>query len=206
MQYLSWGRMASHISTLHSGIIIAVMLCWLVFAALFVLRKKTKSAPTQRQKRSSLVGIAIQMMAYLAVWVARRPLPSDLLPFGTAVEVFWAVVAVALAVSSVWMTLASIRALDKHWSLSAQLIEGHKLVTTGPYRLVRHPIYAGMLGLMLATALAFSHWFVIIPATIVFVVGTKIRVQSEERLLRETFGEEFEVYSRRVPMLIPRPF
>lgn len=198
--------MASHNYILHTGILIVVMLCWLVFAALFILRKKSKSAPTRRRERSSIVGMAIQAMAYLAVWVVRRPLSSDLLPFGTVVEVFWAVVAVALAVSSVWMTLAAVRALNKHWSLSAQLIEGHKLVTTGPYGLVRHPIYAGILGLMVATTLALSHWMVIIPAIVVFVLGTTIRVKSEEKLLRETFGAEFEVYSRNVPMLIPRLF
>ena len=182
------------------------MLCWLVFALLFILRKKTKSAPTRRRDRSSIVGIAIQMMAYLTVWVVRRPLSIDLLPFGAVVEVSLGVVAVALAVSSVWMTLAAVRALNRHWSLSAQLIEGHKLITSGPYRLVRHPIYAGMLGLMLATALALSHWIAIIPAVVVFVVGTAIRVKSEEKLLREIFGAEFEAYSRRVPVLIPHLF
>jgi protein-S-isoprenylcysteine O-methyltransferase Ste14 len=198
--------MVSHNYILHTGIIMVVMLCWLVFALLFILRKKTKSAPTRRRDRSSIVGIAIQMMAYLTVWVVRRPLSIDLLPFGAVVEVSLGVVAVALAVSSVWMTLAAVRALNRHWSLSAQLIEGHKLITSGPYRLVRHPIYAGMLGLMLATALALSHWIAIIPAVVVFVVGTAIRVKSEEKLLREIFGAEFEAYSRRVPVLIPHLF
>jgi protein-S-isoprenylcysteine O-methyltransferase len=198
--------MVSHNYILHTGIIMVVMLCWLVFALLFILRKKTKSASTRRRDRSSIVGIAIQMMAYLTVWVVRRPLSIDLLPFGAVVEVSLGVVAVALAVSSVWMTLAAVRALNRHWSLSAQLIEGHKLITSGPYRLVRHPIYAGMLGLMLATALVLSHWIAIIPAVVVFVVGTAIRVKSEEKLLREIFGAEFEAYSRRVPVLIPHLF
>ena len=198
--------MAFHIYTLHSGIIMVVMLCWLVFAVILIHSKKPKSALVRRRNRSSIIGMVIQMMAYLTVWVVRRSLSSDLLPFGGVVEVILGVVAVGLAVSSVWMALAAVHTLSRHWSLGAQLIEGHRLVTTGPYGVVRHPIYAGMLGLMLATALAFSRWIVILPATIVFVVGTVLRVQSEEKLLRETFGAEFEAYWQRVPMLIPRLF
>jgi protein-S-isoprenylcysteine O-methyltransferase Ste14 len=198
--------MAFHIYTLHSGVIMVVMLCWLVFAVIFILGKKPKSALVRKRNRSSIAGMVIQMMAYLTVWVVRRPLSGDLLPFGGVVEVMLGAVAVGLAVSSVWMALAAVHTLSRHWSLSAQLIEGHRLVTTGPYGVVRHPIYAGMLGLMLATALAFSRWIVILPATIVFVVGTVLRVQSEEKLLRETFGAEFEAYWQRVPMLIPRLF
>ncbi len=196
--------MAYHNSILHSVVIIVVMLCWLVFAGVFVLRKKSRSGPAQKRDQSSLAGIAIQIMAFLTVWVARRPISSDLLKFGRVVEAMLAVVAIGLAIGSVWMTLAAVLALNRQWSLSARLVEGHKLITTGPYRLVRHPIYTGMLGLMLATALALSHWIFILPATAVFVVGALIRIRSEEKLLHKTFGAEFEAYAQQVPMLIPR--
>ncbi len=60
-----------------------------------------------------------------------------------------------------------------------------------------------MLGMLLATGLAFTHWLALIAATGIFLVGTVIRIKSEERLLREALGSEFESYARRTPALVP---
>ena len=57
--------------------------------------------------------------------------------------------------------------------------------------------------MLLATGLAISHWIGLLIAIVVFAVGTAIRVRSEEKLLREAFGEEFEAYARKVPAVMP---
>jgi protein-S-isoprenylcysteine O-methyltransferase Ste14 len=57
--------------------------------------------------------------------------------------------------------------------------------------------------MLLATGFAFSHWIGIIIGLIVFLVGTKIRTNLEEALLRDAFGEEFESWRAKVPGLIP---
>jgi len=108
-----------------------------------------------------------------------------------------------LAITTVWFCSAAIRALGKQWSLAARLVEGHKLVKEGPYNVVRNPIYTGMFGMLLATGLAVSHWIGLLIAVVVFAIGTAIRIRSEEKLLREAFGREFEEYSQRVPAVIP---
>ena len=77
------------------------------------------------------------------------------------------------------------------------------LVTTGVYGVVRNPIYTGMLGMLLATGLAVSHWLGLSIAIVVFAIGTFIRVRSEEKLLREAFSAEFDEYAQRVPAVIP---
>ncbi len=61
-----------------------------------------------------------------------------------------------------------------------------------------------MLGMLLATGLAVSHWVVLLPGIVLFGIGTKIRVRSEEKLLRETFGTEFDEYAQRVPAMFPQ--
>jgi protein-S-isoprenylcysteine O-methyltransferase Ste14 len=61
-----------------------------------------------------------------------------------------------------------------------------------------------MFGLMVATGLAFTTWWALGVAIIVFLVGNRIRIRSEERLLRETFGVQFDDYARRVPAFFPR--
>jgi protein-S-isoprenylcysteine O-methyltransferase Ste14 len=108
-----------------------------------------------------------------------------------------------LAIGSVAFCGLAFRALGKQWSLAARVLEGHKLVTEGPYSVVRNPIYTGMFGMLLATGLAVSHWIGLVIALVVFAIGTYVRVRSEEKLLRETFGAEFESYARRVPAVIP---
>ena len=103
-----------------------------------------------------------------------------------------------------WMAVAAIRTLGKQWSYEARLIEGHRLVVAGPYSHVRHPIYTAMLGMMIATGVAFSVWWALLAALVLYAAGTAIRVRAEERLLQEAFGEDFEAYRRYVPAVIPR--
>jgi protein-S-isoprenylcysteine O-methyltransferase Ste14 len=63
-----------------------------------------------------------------------------------------------------------------------------------------------MFGMLLATGLAISRWWIIPVAVGVFLIGNAIRVRSEEKLLRESFGTEFEAYAQRVPAMFPRLF
>ena len=98
---------------------------------------------------------------------------------------------------------SAVRTLGKQWAVSARLVEGHRLVTDGPYSYVRNPIYTGMFGMLIATGLAMEHFIALIAAVIIFGVGMVIRVRSEERLLRDAFGQEFHDYAERVPAVLP---
>jgi protein-S-isoprenylcysteine O-methyltransferase Ste14 len=114
--------------------------------------------------------------------------------------------AAVLSVLSVRLSMESVRTLGREWSLEARLVEGHRLVTAGPYGMVRHPIYSAMLGKLVATALVLSHWIGLLAGVVLFAIGTAIRIGREEKLLRAQFGAEYEDYARRVPALLPRPF
>jgi len=114
-----------------------------------------------------------------------------------------AVVTLLLVVGSVWLVTMAVQTLGKQWSLAARLVKEHQLIMAGPYRIVRHPIYTGMLGMMLATGLAISYWRVIAVALIIFLSGTLIRIRIEEKLLREKFGRSYDDYAAKVPALLP---
>ena len=131
-----------------------------------------------------------------------RPLFTSFV-FSKPLSVIFEVAAAATAIASVVLVLAAVKTLGKEWSITARVVTGHKLATEGPYRLVRHPIYTGMLGMLVATGIAMSYWPALLIALVVFFIGTVIRIRSEERLLSETFGAEFEVYKQRVPALLP---
>jgi protein-S-isoprenylcysteine O-methyltransferase Ste14 len=110
---------------------------------------------------------------------------------------------VVLVIASLIFVMAAVRTLGQQWSLQARVLEHHELVQRGPYRIVRHPIYTGMFGMLAAGSLAHGHWLGLLIASIVYSVGTIIRIRSEEKLLREQFGKAYEEYTREVPAFIP---
>jgi protein-S-isoprenylcysteine O-methyltransferase Ste14 len=183
----------------------AVVLCWMGFAAVFLLRKRPPKEPEAKRDRWSLLGIFLQMCAYFLVWFQPpwQPFLPPVAALSGNVGIAYSVCTVALAVASVWLVAAAVRTLGKQWALAARLVEGHKLITEGPYGFVRNPIYTGMLGMLVATGLAMEHWAALDVAVVVFAVGLVIRVRSEEKLLRAAFGREFEEYAKRVPAVLP---
>ncbi len=180
-----------------------VVASWFAFGILFFARKKPSRAPESKRDRASILGIVLQGASFGIVWSVRRHAFSAIAPLSKPLEIALAVFTILVGIGSVWFVSLAIRTLGKEWSLTARLIEGHKLITEGPYRLVRNPIYTGMCGLLLATGLAVSHWVGLLIAIVVYALGTVVRVQSEEKLLRGAFGAEFDSYARRVAAVIP---
>jgi len=181
---------------------VVMLLSWFAFVITFLVYQKPPAPPDKKRDPSSILGIVLQGVSYGLVWTVRRVWFTPMFP-NKFFEIALASLTMFLAVWSVWFCSTAIRTLGKQWSLAARVVEGHKLVTEGPYSIVRNPIYTGMFGMLLATGLAVSHWIGLLIAILFFMMGTFIRVRSEERLLREMFPTEFDQYARRVPALIP---
>jgi protein-S-isoprenylcysteine O-methyltransferase Ste14 len=93
--------------------------------------------------------------------------------------------------------------LGRLWSGSITRKEGHHIVDTGPYGLVRHPIYTGLLAATLTTATA-SATPTAIMGFMFIALGLWIKARAEERFLSTELGpEDYAAYQRRVPMLVP---
>jgi len=182
-----------------------VIACWWIFALTFWLRKRPPRARETKRDWTSFIGMVLQGAAYFCVWSFPlqqkhfSPVRSGppLMEWGLAALI------VAIAVASTWLVNAAARRLGKQWALAARLVEGHTLIQDGPYRFVRNPIYTGMFGMLVTTGLALTQWIPLLVAIVLFIPGTYILIRSEERLLRQAFGSEFEEYARRVPALIP---
>ena len=185
--------------------LLGVILCWIVFAGIFLLRKRPPKETEAKRDRRALLGVFLQMCGYFLVWF--QPPGTRFLPPVAALSgvlgIVFAVFTISLAAVSVWLMKSAVRTLGKQWAVAARLVEGHKLITEGPYAYVRNPIYTGMFGMLLATGLAMEHWIATIAAVVIFAAGLVIRVRTEEKLLRAAFGQEFEDYARRVPAVLP---
>jgi protein-S-isoprenylcysteine O-methyltransferase Ste14 len=196
--------MSFDVTTLPKFEFYSIMVCWFVFALGFLLRKRPPRRARQKRDVTSLVGFGVMGVGFSLVWFFRRPEFTPLLPSFALLEIVPAFIVPVLGFGSVWFALAAIRALGSQWNPVAQLVEEHRLVTSGPYARVRHPIYAALIGLMAATGLAVSAWPVLFLALPLGWYGALSRIRSEEVLLRGAFGDAFLDYARRVPALIPR--
>jgi protein-S-isoprenylcysteine O-methyltransferase Ste14 len=188
--------------------LVVVILCWLFFVGTFLLRKRAPKAPEAKRDRIATLGIVLQMCGFFLAFFQPpwQPFLPPVAALSGTIGIVFAVFTVGIAAGSGWLIETAIRTLGKQWALRARLVEGHKLITVGPYAHVRNPIYTGMFGMLIATGLAMEHWIALMVAVVLFAVGTVIRVRSEERLLRGAFGKEFDDYAARVPAVLPGIF
>jgi protein-S-isoprenylcysteine O-methyltransferase Ste14 len=193
----------SDLTTLRQVVFWCVCGMWLAFGAVYLLRKRAPRVSAVKTKRGLFPGLALQAAGLVVVWVFNRPPWEPFVKMPAGLEIAMNLLVLALMAASVALVRWAIRVLGKQWSYRAQLVEGHRLVIEGPYRIVRNPIYSGLLGMLVANGVAWSRWEALVAAIAVYLAGTAIRVRSEEALLRGAFGAEFEEYARRVPAVIP---
>jgi protein-S-isoprenylcysteine O-methyltransferase Ste14 len=171
--------------------------CWITWVLAFV--KPQRSAAGQKKSvraPSSRWGIFLVMLAFACEW-------AFIQPAGFHKSVASLIASMVVGPPSVALAWMATRHLDKQWRFEAALSEDHELIRTGPYRWMRHPIYASMLGMLLQTGLAKAWWPLLIAGLVFYVIGTEIRIHAEERLLAERFGAEFDLFRRTTRAYIP---
>ena len=177
------------------GLLAVFILTWIV-AALWANRT-VGVLPNRAQMPlyvGALLAALLLVIARLLFQVLRMRLWEENLSFD------WAMVAVC-AIGLAWCWWARLH-LGKLWSAGVSRKEGHRVIDTGPYGIVRHPIYTGAILAMFAFAAARARPFDLLAALLVTVFfGCKARL--EERFLQQEFGAAYDAYRQRVPMLVP---
>jgi protein-S-isoprenylcysteine O-methyltransferase Ste14 len=113
------------------------------------------------------------------------------------------VVGLLMAVCGMGIALWSRAALGSYWSDKVILQTEHRLIRSGPYACMRHPLYSGVLLAVLGTALVLGEWRGLLSFTIL-LVNYVIKAKREERILAERFGEDFADHMSRTGFLLPR--
>ena len=150
---------------------------------------------------SRLLHIVPLVIAGLLLAIQPWPGPGldqRFVPFSTAI--FWA--GWLISASGLLFTVWARRHFGRNWSGTVTLKLDHELVVTGPYALVRHPIYTGLLFGFLGSAIAVGEWRGLVAVLIVILaLWRKLRV--EERGMRKLFGDAYRNYESRVSALVP---
>ena len=177
--------------------IILVTACWIAWLYPFLFRAPhNQQRNSVTRKRATAIGLLLESIA-IAIAMAAGLLSHE------DVE-WWNVLLVAIfSAPSIALAWSAVKHLGKQFRVNAGLYDDHELVRSGAYSVVRHPIYAGLFGMLLATiAIATPpEWAVV--SVVMFLIGTEIRVHTEDALLRGRFGASFDEYQMSVKAYIP---
>jgi protein-S-isoprenylcysteine O-methyltransferase Ste14 len=171
---------------------------WLLYWNLSALRvKRTRWREPLASAAIHVVPLFLMTVLFVAPAVLPHLLRRRFLPPGT-VAAWLGLVLVAMGLAlSVWARAH----LGRNWSGTITVKEEHELIVTGPYRLVRHPIYSGLLLALLGTAVAIGEWRGVLGVALaLFAFLHRSRV--EEARMRETFPQ-YEEYRRHTRALVP---
>jgi len=176
---------------------------WLIifFWAVFLAYWTYSAWHAKKVAHRDLAGVWVRYAGALIVILLIIFLPSSFhIPFG-AHTVTAMMIGTILCAAGIAFAICARWHLGRNWSALPSIQEGHELVTSGPYRFVRHPIYTGMITALLGSALATSvAWFIIF----LFIGATFVwRIDREERFMMQLFPDGYPEYKKRTKKLIP---
>jgi protein-S-isoprenylcysteine O-methyltransferase Ste14 len=116
-----------------------------------------------------------------------------------------ALAGLGLAICGIGLSIWARLIIGEYWSSFPSLKQNHRLIMTGPYRLVRHPIYTGLLLALLGSALQYGLVRSFL-AVLTCAVGLYLKVTAEEEFMLQRFGEAYLRYCRKVSALVPYLF
>jgi protein-S-isoprenylcysteine O-methyltransferase Ste14 len=112
-------------------------------------------------------------------------------------------VGVLCLVAGLWWFQRSHSDLGQYWSVTLELRENHRLITQGVYRYVRHPMYAALFLYATGQALVLPNWVVGPSYFVAFGILFAFRIRAEEKMMLETFGDEYAAYMAKTKLLVP---
>ncbi|WP_343718272.1 isoprenylcysteine carboxylmethyltransferase family protein [Inquilinus sp.] len=180
-------------------VIIGLWVAWFVYWHLAAFGTK----PAQRRESvASRLSHIIPLV--LAAWLFIRPgmagpaLGAPILPRAGGFDIAGALLVAAGLGFAVWARLH----LAGNWSGTVTLKQDHELVRSGPYALVRHPIYTGLLLAAVGTVVAIDRWSALVALALMAAAFLR-KIVIEERFMAEAFGPAYADYSRGTARLVP---
>jgi len=183
------------------AVVIAASIFLIVIRAPHGQRSRSIRVAKNGKGPLEVVVLSFAMLGFFVplIWVATPAFsfaeyPLYLVPF---------TLGVACYALGLWLFHRSHADLGTNWSITLQIREGHRLVTQGVYRRIRHPMYTSLFLYSLGQMLVLPNWFAGPSYLVTFGVLFALRLQHEERMMVEEFGGEYTKYMSRTKRIIP---
>jgi protein-S-isoprenylcysteine O-methyltransferase Ste14 len=195
------GRAVRELQTFDGWARLIVTLCTVsVLTAVFVNFQLARGSRPIRAQRKSVVETGSMLAFFVAFyWIIRLRIGAWQIPVAYYPL---AVAGLLLVVLGTAVNIMGRFELGRNWGNQVIIYEDHSLVTGGVYRLVRHPLYAGLVWMFLGAALVFQNWVALLATTLLFLPGMYYRAKQEEKALAAQFPG-YEQYRDKTGMLFP---
>ncbi|MGB8061141.1 MAG: isoprenylcysteine carboxylmethyltransferase family protein [Candidatus Sulfotelmatobacter sp.] len=176
---------------------------WYIFGAFWLIAwlrvKRTRTAESLASRLATIIPMVLAFELFFSDFLSVGPLRLRFSPADAWIAwVGFAVTSLGVAIA-IWARYC----IGQYWSARVTLKEGHRLIRSGPYQFVRHPIYTGMLVGAIGRALTIGEWCGIL-AVVLILAAHWCKARREESLLTAEFGEEYAAYRRSTGFLFPR--
>jgi protein-S-isoprenylcysteine O-methyltransferase Ste14 len=174
---------------------LVALVVWII-AALFVKRAERSEPLGSRLIHLGWAAVAAVLLSFRRLpWA---PLNVRVIPRSFVLGNLGLLMTVGGIAFAIWARFY----IGRNWSGRVTIKKDHELIRSGPYAIVRHPIYAGLLVALAGTTIAIGQIRAILALAII-AIGLHFKARTEEKFMREQFGEEYARYEREVKSLIP---
>jgi protein-S-isoprenylcysteine O-methyltransferase Ste14 len=180
----------------------ASCLLWVVLEVSVEIRQRNRfRAGARRMDKGSkaVLGLLIRLGAGLCV-LAGFAVPGAAI-MSARLFLFW--LGLLLFYVGIGLRFYAMRVLGAYFTTTLAIAPGQVVVESGPYRLIRHPSYSGLLLTLLGLGLSFTNWLSLLVLMGCALIGCGYRIHVEERVLQERLGRPYQEYMRRTKRLIP---
>jgi protein-S-isoprenylcysteine O-methyltransferase Ste14 len=180
---------------------IIIVSCWVIVGiywsvgAFFQKPQSGKINHINRFIHKMYLGISAVLLLGYNIY---HPLSIVLIRQSTCSDIMSVVLSILGLFVAVWARII----LSDNWSVNVALKKGHELIQTGPYRCIRHPIYAGLLMLFIGTCIAIGRIGGFI-GLLILLIGLGVKIRQEESLMIKHFGKKYLDYKNHTKALIP---
>src|SRR5258708_6056524 len=184
------------------GVLVASLLIWRVMEAIVDIRTRSRlRAGARRQDRGSrVVLIGVLMLGILAGILLASKDPATAITSARPC-LFW--LGILLIYAGIALRLYAIHVLGASFTTTVAVAPEQTVIETGPYRLIRHPSYTGLLITLLGLGLSLTNWLSLLVIMGCALLGFSYRIHVEEHVLQEHLGQRYQEYMRRTKRLIP---
>jgi len=184
------------------SVLLVSFLIWIVIEAIVEIRQRKRfRAGAQRQDKGShvvlvgTIGLSTALCGLLAITVPATAITS------ARAFLFW--LGILLVYAGIAFRLYAINVLGASFTSTVAITPDQPLIEAGPYRLIRHPAYTGVLITLLGFGLCYTNWLGLLVIVGCALIGFSYRIRVEEHVLQEHLGQRYQEYMRRTKRLIP---